>query len=183
MRQLVLRIVLSVLLHTLTTFSRAQTWEAVNPPLNLFNGTIFATTVDVSGHIYAGGGFKNGSYKNFVAVWNGTDWTEPGAGATGLNANSSILTLASYGDTVYAAGAFTNRSSQYYVAKWNGSAWSELDRNSSLRANGFIYSLAVDRSGNVYAAGSFTDTTGKYYVAKWDGTARRGASWELAPMH
>lgn len=168
--RVLLRLITGTLFFTLGLSARAQTWEALNPPLNIFNGTISATTVDASGHIYAGGGFKNAAGNNFVATWNGATWIEVGGGTAGLNANGSILTLASFNDTVYAAGAFTNRASNYSIAKWNGSSWKGLDSNSALFANGFIYSLATDRAGNVYAAGGFTDASGKNFVAKWNGT-------------
>jgi hypothetical protein len=143
--QLALRIALSTLFYTFTftNVSRGQTWEALNPPKNIFQGTINATTLDASGKIYAAGDFKNSNGKNFVATWNGTDWTELGVGATALNATNSILSLASYNDTLYAAGWFINSSSEYYVAKWNGNTWSELGKTSPLRANYVITSLLL----------------------------------------
>jgi hypothetical protein len=163
-------LVLSILISVIANFCCAQTWQALNPPLNLFNGTIYSTTVDKSGNIYAAGDFKNSSYNNFVAKWNGTSWNELGSGRAALNANGAILTLATRGDTVYAAGAFTNKLNHNYVAKWNGTSWSELDSNASMHADGgHIYSITADRQGNVYAAGRFTNAAGSYYVAKWDG--------------
>ncbi len=169
MKQPTSRTFISIILCVLTLFCQAQIWEAVNPPLNLFNSTIYATTVDASGNIYAGGAFENSGRSNFVAKWNGSDWVELGSGTTSLNANGLILALAHHEDTIYAAGAFTNKSAHYYVAKWNGNSWEELNSN-SFKADGVIYSLAVDKSGNVYAAGNFADSTGSYYVAKWNGT-------------
>lgn len=170
MKPSALPIFLCMILCLLTHLCQAQTWEAVNPPLNLFNGTIHATTVDASGNIYAGGTFKNSDRYNFVAKWNGSDWIEVGSGSNRLKAIGTILALAHHGDTLYAAGTFTNGASTYYVAKWNGSTWSELDKSATLKADGFIYSLAVDKAGHVYAAGNFTDSTDSYYVAKWNGT-------------
>lgn len=152
-------------------YCNAQRWQALNPPLNIFNGNILATALDASGNIYAAGDFKNSGYKNFVAKWNGTSWSELGNGATALNANASILTLASNGNTIYAAGAFVNSYSETYVAKWDGSTWTELDNDTSLHANGLIYSIAADKAGNVYAAGGFTNKAGNEYVAKWNGTS------------
>jgi hypothetical protein len=162
-------LIVTIILTAYTQFVLCQTWQALNPPLNIFNGTIYATTADKSGNIYAAGDFKNSSRNNFVAAWNGTSWNELGSGSSALNANGTILTLASNGDTIYAAGAFINKLNQKYIAKWNGTSWSELDINNSLHANDFIYSVAVDKLGNVYAAGRFTNAAGKCYVAKWDG--------------
>lgn len=161
---------LCILLNLFTNLCFAQTWEPLNPPLNLFSGTIYSTGIDKSGNVYAAGDFKNSTHNNFVAAWNGTSWNEVGSGTAPLNANGSILTLATFGDTVYAAGAFTNKFNENYVARWNGKSWSELDSNTSFHANGgLIYSITVDRQGNVYAAGRFTNEGGKNYVAKWDG--------------
>lgn len=169
MIHLVPRVVLTILACAIVNFCSAQNWQALNPPLNLFNGTIYATTTDSSGNIYAGGEFKNSSHNRFVAKWNGTGWNELGTGLSALNANGPILALSTFGDTIYAAGGFLNNLSKNYVARWDGAAWRELDSSSSLRANGLIYSIAVDKSGNVYAAGRFTNGAGKNYVAKWNG--------------
>lgn len=156
------------LVYSFFNFSFGQEWQALNPPLNIFNGTIYAATSDATGKIYAGGNFRNAANNNFVARWDGTDWSELGSGAAALNANGSILTLATYGNTIYAAGGFT-KNSRAYVAKWDGASWSELDSANSLHANGPIYAIAVDKSGNVYAAGGFTNASSKHYVAKWNG--------------
>lgn len=172
MRQLEQRLVLSIVLIAFANFCCAQTWGALNPPLNLFNGTIYSTTLDASQNSYAAGEFKNSSNRNFVAKWNGISWNELGTGASALNANGAVLTLTSKGDTIYSAGAFTNQGFKNYVAKWNGSTWAELGSGpNALNANGFIYSIVIDQSGNVYAAGAFSNASGKAYVAKWNGTS------------
>ncbi|HVG16639.1 MAG TPA: T9SS type A sorting domain-containing protein [Chitinophagaceae bacterium] len=166
------RIFACILLTALANICFSQSWESLNPPLNIFKGSIYATALGVSGKVYAGGDFKNNANKNLVAHWNGTSWDELGSGSLALNANGNVLTLASQADTVYAAGAFTNQSFTTYVAKWNGTAWSELGVGvNALKANGNIYSIVVDKQGNVYAAGSFTNASGKEYVAKWNGTS------------
>lgn len=148
-----------------------KTGRALNPPLNIFNGTVFSTAIDAPGNIYAAGGFTNASNNRFVAKWNGTIWTELGSGSSSLNANNTILTLATgAAGNVYAAGGFINTSGYTYVARWNGNTWSELGSGAmALNANEFIYSIVADNAGNVYAAGGFTNASGKNYVAKWDG--------------
>ncbi len=151
---------------------KAQKWEALNPPLNPFNGEIHSTTVDTAGDIYCAGDFTNNNNAKFVAKWNGNTWNELGSGDASLKANTTILTLASYAGNIFAAGGFTNPSHYTYVARWNGNTWAELGNDTTaLNANGLIYSIAVDKSGNVYAAGGFTNVSGKYYVAKWNGTS------------
>jgi hypothetical protein len=169
-RPLVLKTFLVIFTFTTTTYLGAQSWQALNPPLNIFNGTIYATTLDSSGYIYTSGNFKNINNNYFVARWSGSNWIEVGSGTASLGANGAILSLAHRGDTIYASGAFVNQQFKYYVARWDGHSWTELDKNASLKANGSIYSIAADKTGNVYAAGSFTDNIGQYYVAKWNGT-------------
>lgn len=161
-----------ILLLGLFELAYAQQWQAVNPPLNPFNGTIYTTEVDASGNIYAGGEFKNSAQKYTVVKWDGKNWSELGNGTSSLNATNWVYALATRGDTVYAAGAFTNSSGKNYVAKWNGISWTELGLGTgSLNANSSIFSISIDKTGNLYAAGSFTNASGKNYVAKWNGTA------------
>src|SRR3984885_10466911 len=107
-----------LLVLLLPDLSNAQTWQAVNPPLNIFNGNIYSTTVSASGAIYAAGDFKNNADACFVAKWDGTDWVELGSDASSLNANGAIYSITHRGDTVYAAGSFANSSDNPYVAKW-----------------------------------------------------------------
>src|SRR6185436_6645119 len=119
--------------------------------------------------IYAAGAFTNSSNNSYVAVWNGSSWSELG-GANGLAANQTIKSICTdaFGN-VYAAGWFTNSSGNHYVAKWNGSSWSELGGLNGLAADSQITSICTDIAGNVYAAGFFTNSNGHLYVAKWDG--------------
>lgn len=167
MKKFQLNLFLFACLITLKTAIYGQAWQALNPPLNIFNGTIYCSTLDKKGDVYAAGDFKNSSNARFVAKWNGTNWLELGS----LNANNTILTMASdAAGNIYAAGGFTDNSFNTYVAKWDGNSWTKLgEGNSSLNANGLIYSITVDQAGNVYAAGGFTNIAGQCYVAKWDG--------------
>ncbi|MFM2224497.1 MAG: hypothetical protein RJA07_699 [Bacteroidota bacterium] len=136
-----------------------------------FNAPIYFTTSDGSGNVYAGGNFTNTNNKHYVAMYNGTAWSEVG-GLNGLSANGAINSICIDGSgNIYAAGSFTNLSSMYYVAKWDGTTWSELGGLNSLSANGAINSICVDVAGNVYAAGNFTNLSGNHYVAKWDGSS------------
>src|SRR3954470_5469594 len=84
----------------------AQKWEALNPPLNPFNGNIYSTIIDSGGSMYCAGDFTNMNNARFVAKWNGTSWNEVGSGSSSLNASNTILTLSHYAGTIYAAGGF-----------------------------------------------------------------------------
>ncbi|MEO6820875.1 MAG: T9SS type A sorting domain-containing protein [Ginsengibacter sp.] len=158
------------LLYSFTSY--CQTWNALNPSLNVFNNTIYTMDISPLGSIYAAGDFVDSNNFRFVVAWDGHKWSELGKGNASLKANYSITTLANAGTNVYAAGGFVNDSGQNYIAKWNGVSWGELRNNTSaLRANGWIYSILTDKAGNVYAAGGFTNNMGKNYVAKWDGNS------------
>ena len=141
------------------------------------NNPIYTLAKDTSGHIYAAGAFTNGATSksgyHYVAVWNGTTWSELGAGTHPLNANDNIWTVkADNSGNIYTAGAFTDSKGYMYVAKWNGTTWSELGGNGStaLGANNTINSIAIDNSGNIYASGDFTDLNGNSCVTKWNGS-------------
>jgi hypothetical protein len=173
MRRLLYLLMGLIFLQLPTKFCGAQNWKGLNPPLNVFNNTIYALDITSSGNMFAAGDFVDGNNSRFVAYWNGEKWSELGTGSASLKANNTIVAVVSSGSNVYAAGGFVNDSGENYIAKWNGTSWSELrSATSSLHANGWIYSVIVDKVGNVYAAGGFTDSLGKHYVAKWN-----GASW------
>ncbi|MFH1118658.1 MAG: T9SS type A sorting domain-containing protein [Bacteroidota bacterium] len=131
-----------------------------------------------TGYIYTGGYFTNGvtyeTGKFYVAVYNGTSWSELG-GTNGLAANNNINCICNdAAGNIYAAGYFTNASGKYYVARWNGTAWEELGGLNGLAANNEINSICSDPAGNIYAAGKFSNgnfsSDGYEYVAKWNGT-------------
>ena len=140
--------------------------------LNPVGGYINTIEVDRAENVYAAGGFTNASGNYYVAIWNGTNWTELG-GTNALGANGAINSIAvDDSGNVYAAGGFTNANGKEYVAKWNGSYWSALGVGSSaLNADSWILIIVADSSGNVYATGDFTDANHKLYVAKWSPTA------------
>jgi hypothetical protein len=173
MRRLSYLFISLIFLQLFTAVCSAQNWKALNPPLNVFNNTIYTLDITSSGNMFAAGDFVDRNNSRFVAYWNGKKWSELGTGGAALNANFTIVTVVSSGSNVYAAGGFSNDSNENYIAKWNGTSWSELRSvTSALHANGWIYSVIADKAGNVYAAGNFTDSLGKHYVAKWN-----GASW------
>jgi hypothetical protein len=71
------------------------------------------------------GGFTNSADEQYVAKWDGSRWTELGAGANGLHANGLIYALATdNAGNVYTAGHFTNSVGKYYVARLQ---WHQLD--------------------------------------------------------
>jgi ribosomal protein S19 len=147
------------------------------------NEMILSISGDKNGNVFAAGLFTNGlssqTGKNYVAKWNGLNWSELG-GRNGLAANATIQSIQiDKNNNVYAAGIFTNDSvwpsGKHYVAVWNGSNWSEVGGRNALSANSHIADICVDFSNQLYAAGSFTNensvSLGKKYVAKFSGSS------------
>jgi hypothetical protein len=134
------------------------------------NNEIFSICSDPAGNIYAAGKFSNGNYSSdgyeYVAKWNGTNWTEVG-GLNALAANDYIESIISDSKgNIYASGSFF-RDGHGYVAIWNDTTWSELGAPGSLAANSSTHSLCKDVAGNIFAAGAFTNSSGLNYVAKY----------------
>jgi len=125
-----------------------------------------AMAVDAGGALYIGGHFTmaGGTSANYVAKWNGSEWSALGAGL-----NGPVTALAISGSDLYAGGFFTSAggNSATNIAHWNGTSWTALGSG----VNNQVVALAV--SGNdVYVGGYFTMAGGKSanYVAKWNPT-------------
>ena len=123
---------------------------------------------DSAGNVYVGGYFGGAGAisADFIAKWDGTDWSALG---TGMDGPVITLKVDSSGN-LYAGGffAFADAVPASGVAKWDGSGWSPLGDG----VGDAVFSLALDGSGNVYVGGSFTNAgvVPANYVAKWDGT-------------
>lgn len=93
---------------------------------------IYALALATNGDVYVSGDFTlaGATAANGVAKWNGTVWSNLGAGASnGMNTHLiTEMTVASNGD-LYAGGYFTQAGSVSAngIAKWNGTAWSNLN--------------------------------------------------------
>jgi hypothetical protein len=128
----------------------------------------------VSGNtLYAGGGFTTagGVAANYVAQWNGSDWSALGSGM-----NNGVYALAVSGNTLYAGGPFTTAGGVVAtnVAQWNGNSWSALGSgmwNDSLYP--YVNALAVLANGTLYAGGYFTTAGGvaATNIAQWNGSS------------
>ena len=150
-------------------------WSALGPGVSVglpFGYDVRALAVSGS-NLYVGGFFTiaGGINVNSIAKWNGTVWSNLGAGVTGgAPFQAPVRALAVSANDLYVGGAFTSAggNSATNVAKWNGSAWSALGPG----VNAAVYALAV--SGNdLYAGGIFTlsDASSASRVARWDGSA------------
>ena len=144
------------------------------------NSYVTTLAVAPSGDVYIGGPFSQvGSITvNYVAKWNGTNWSGLGTGLGGPVSNVPYypyaLAIAPNGD-VYAGGTFVLAGGvpANYLAKWNGIAWSPLGTGSTngVNNNG-IGGLAVAPNGNLYVSGVFRQAGGiaANNLAKWNGT-------------
>lgn len=124
--------------------------------------------------LYAGGDFTlvtnsgGATVKaNYMAQWNGTNWSAVGSGM-----NGAVNALTVSGNALYAAGEFSTAGggAASNIAKWNGSSWSAL--GSGLQSNGYLYALAVSGStlyagGEIWLAGGETVDS----IAKWNGSS------------
>jgi hypothetical protein len=127
-----------------------------------YYGEVLALAVSGS-DLYAGGYFTTagGSPANYVAKWNGSNWSPLGSGM-----NGAVRALAVSGSDLYAGGYFTTAggSPANYIAKWDGSNWSGLGSGMDY----YVSALVVSGS-ELYAGGAFAG-----YIAKWN-----GSSWSV----
>jgi len=149
-------------------------WTNLGLGLNIPPSTPYALALDPIGNLYAGGDFMQAGDMavSRIAKWNGTTWTNLGAGMNKGDSASAVWALAldSVGN-LYAGGDFTNAGvgAATNIAKWNGTTWTNLGAG----MNEKIYALALDQGGNLYAGGDFTNAGGvaANRIAKWDGTS------------
>ncbi|RPJ26484.1 MAG: hypothetical protein EHM35_14855 [Planctomycetaceae bacterium] len=88
------------------------------------NGSVRAAVVDSAGTLYIGGDFTivGNTLANYVARWDGTNWSALGSGM-----NTNVAALAILGNDLYAGGWFTNAGgvAANYIARWDGTNWVE----------------------------------------------------------
>ena len=115
--------------------------------------------------LYAGGYFTTagGSAANYIAKWNGTNWSALGSGMSGSIPH--VYALGVSGSDLYAGGAFRTAggNAPNRIAKWDGNGWSALGSGMA----GWVYSLAV-LGNDLYVGGFFATVGGKVsaYVAR-----------------
>src|SRR5262249_10270720 len=113
--------------------------------------SVFALTVfdDGSGPaLYAGGLFTSAGGEpttttNFIAKWNGANWSAVGSGIGGTSVLPSVYALTVFNDgsgpALYAGGTFTSAGGVPInrVAKWDGTSWSAV----GITINSGVYAL------------------------------------------
>jgi hypothetical protein len=118
--------------------------------------------------LYVGGNFTKagGTAANHIAKWNGTNWSQLGAGVEGvLSSSTAVRALGVSDGNLYVGGYFWNAggSGANALARWDGTNWWALGSG----VDGFVDDLAI--AGNIlYVRGQFGIAGGKVspYVAR-----------------
>jgi len=153
-----------------------SSWSELGTGIHALNGNNVINTLctDSAGNVYAAGVFTDSATSLggnlYVAKWNGTSWSELGAGvAHQVFGDYQIFSIiADPAGNIYAAGIF----GPDHVMKWNGVSWSAVGAGSdSLFHSDAIFSICMDVYGNLYAAGRIREAiSGNRFVARWNGT-------------
>lgn len=134
---------------------------------------IGALVVDENGHVYATGDFTvaGGVNANFVAKWDGTNWSALGSGLS--SPSSPAAALAVNGRDIYVGGEFASAGgiTASRAARWNGQFWSRMGTLSSNGLNSSVAALEVNSSG-LFVGGLFSTAGGlpSSFVAQWEFT-------------
>jgi hypothetical protein len=141
-----------------------SSWSPLGSGMGAMGGnTPRVLALAVSGTtLYAGGEFTTagGTTANYIAQWDGTNWSSLGLGvSSGRFNDTSVTALTASGGTLYVGGVFITAGSigATNVASWDGSSWSAIGPGFNNAVN------ALAPSGNtLYAAGDFITSGGKF---------------------
>lgn len=146
------------------------TWTTIGT----LEGTSMGTPASIGGSLYIVGNFSsvNGTPINHIAKWNGTAWSDAGAGIT-LNADLMVQSICQVGSQLYAS-TFNNELvgvdwiQTSHILQWNGSAWVTHTSN----INPSVQTMIA--MGNDLVIGGYFDSINGVpcdnHVARWNGT-------------
>jgi hypothetical protein len=144
------------------------TWTTLTGTTGLLNANNIITMAyldKTKNEYYVGGRFKNNNGNQYVAKWDGSNWSQ--VGNTPFNGDFVCMIQDNAGNLL-AAGAHTNSSGFTSVYKWDGLNWTEVNGTTGpLNGSAATYWLALNK-GILYTSGYFTDASALYYVAKTD---------------
>jgi trimeric autotransporter adhesin len=164
-------------------------WSPVgsNPPCG---GHVYAFAVYDDGTgpaLYAGGDFEHlcgGEAAHRIAKWDGTTWSDVGAGVDLYSGPAAVYALAVYDDgtgpALYAGGQFSEAGGivASNIARWDGVAWSDAEVGVGCFYLPSVNALAVYDPPGVegavlYAGGDFrcAGSVWASAIARWDGVA------------
>ena len=125
------------------------------------------TLIVYNGELIAAGNFTTAGWTqaNFIARWDGTNWSPLGSGM-----NDLVQTLSEYNGELIAGGWFTSAGGMEAnrIARWDGASWSPLASG----MNSGVMAL-TEYNGNLITGGFFTTAGGMEAnrIARWDGTS------------
>ena len=136
--------------------------------------------------LYAAGSFAMamGAPADFIAKWDGTQWSQVGCLAT--DSISVVSALVSYDDgsgpKLYACGSFDSigGNAANGLARWDGVQWSEFGGGvTGVSQAAAVYSMCVFDDGGgsrLFVSGDFDHAGGQSAnrIARWDGQAWTG---------
>lgn len=146
------------------------TWTTIGT----LEGTSMGTPASIGGALYIVGNFSlvNGTPINHIVKWNGTSWSDAGAGIT-LNADSMVQSICQVGSQLYAS-TFNNELvgvewvQSSHILQWNGSAWVTHTSNINPSVGAMI------AMGNDLVVGGLIDSIDGVpcgnNVARWNGS-------------
>lgn len=154
--------------------------------LNEKSGWVNTLTIDRFGFLYAGGIFTiaNGGPANYLARWDGKQWSDVG-GSIGVRfAGSSVSALAADDrGNLYVGGWFDSAGgvSVHNLARWNGDSWSGVGEEAGGAFQGGVSAILAD-GGNVYVGGTMTATghNDPSGIEKWNGTTWENLSKDVS---
>ncbi|MBI5963344.1 MAG: S-layer homology domain-containing protein, partial [Chloroflexi bacterium] len=150
-------------------------------------------------NVYAGGGFTNvnngGTVLNaadFIAKWDGSNWSSLGNGTDG-SITSTVRAIAVSGSDVCVGGSFANVNNggimlfaADHIAKWNGSTWSALGSNGAGNGsiggnNDIVYALFVNGADLLVGGGFSNVNNNGTMVKEADYLAAYGIGADVTP--
>lgn len=142
--------------------------------IGTLEGISMSTPASIGGALYIGGNFTsvNGTPINHITKWNGTTWSDAGAGIT-LNADSMVQSICQVGSQLYAS-TFNNELvgvdwiQTSHILQWNGSAWVTHTSN----INPSVQTM-IAMGNDLVIGGTFESINGvpcANHVARWNGT-------------
>jgi len=141
---------------------------------NLEGGAV-GSPVSIGGMLYVYGDISvaNGTPINYIAKWNGTTWSDAGAGIP-LNANSAVWAMCQVGSTLYATTNTAeivsgNQVQHSDILQWNGSTWGT---HTSSISPGVLCMTAM--GNDLVIGGSIDSVNGvptSNNVLRWSGSA------------
>ncbi len=145
---------------------------------------VFHDQLVIGGNFTSAGGVS----ANYIAAWDGTQWTALGAGVNGQfsQAGPEVDALLASGDSLYVGGIFTEAGGAFagYIATWDGTQWATLGSGLHMKfpTGGGAFALAMYQ-GSLYVGGDMDTAGGKLsaYIARWDPPAPQSTAVHDAP--